>query len=101
MQTLSLFYLILLQEKNDENKLKYFVLACEKLQMSPIVYYYWLLNLHAKHFSLLKEATDKIMMAKGMSANIRIWNEEQNLVITTNSQEFALFIKVYMLKIFI
>ena len=53
MQTLSLFYLILLQEKNDENKLKYFVLACEKLQMSPIVYYYWLLNLHAKHFSLL------------------------------------------------
>lgn len=27
MQTLSPFYLILLQEKNDENKLKYFVLA--------------------------------------------------------------------------
>ena len=53
MQRLSPLYLILLQEKNDKSKLKYFVLACEKLQMSLLVYYYWLINLHAKHFSLL------------------------------------------------
>ena len=40
MQRLSPLYLILLQEKNDKSKLKYFVLACEKLQMSLLVYYY-------------------------------------------------------------
>lgn len=41
-------------EKNGENKLKYFVLACEKLSMSLIAcYYYLLLNLHAKDFSFI------------------------------------------------